>query len=130
MFKNYFIYYYDANNILNVEQHPVTTDAPISEQLDKYIAANSDKRIIGIYDEMSNILKKNDAQRAEFELHCRYYDFLPEHYNCRVMPNYRFVGFLPGNHKYKALLYNETTNRYTKATLAFVERNMIHNEVT
>lgn len=130
MFKIYQIYYYDANNVLQLETKTITLDAPVREQLDKYVASNPDKRIVGIYEENTNLLTQDDNRRKEFETYCRYYDFLPEHYNCRVTPNYRFIGFLPKNRKYKALLYNETTNHYTKATLAFVSRNMIYNEVT
>lgn len=130
MFKTYYIYYYDANNVLQLETKTITLDAPVSEQLTGYIAANCDKRIIGIYEEEANLLTRDDNHRKEFEKYCYYYDFLPEHYNCRVMPDYRLIGFLPKNHKYKALLYNETTNRYTKATITFVTRNMIYNEVT
>ena len=130
MFKTYYIYYYDANNVLQLETKTITLDAPVSEQLTEYIASNPNKQIVGIYEENTNLLTQDDNRRKEFEKYCYYYDFLPEHYNCRVMPDYRLIGFLPKNHKYKALLYNETTNRYTKATITFVTRNMIYNEVT
>lgn len=118
------VVYYDENDNLHYEYCSFTTDMSIKKQIDNYVTANSDKRIVGIYNETNNLASLDARRRISFEALCKTYGFEPDDFNKHIDRDQRIIGFLPKNHKYKVLLINDATNRYSKATISFVRKQM------
>lgn len=129
--RTYNVIYTDAyNNNVHYERYPIfstTSDENIAKE---YTHNHPDRVILGFFNENSNLVNREDRQKQQFTEYCDRYGFKPDDfYRCvwqaETDTSYRLVGFRPQNHKYKVLLQNEQTGRYTKATVGFVKRNII-----
>lgn len=133
--QQYIITYYDTKTQMN--SYKTCNDPGYIKNIggemtfdsQKYALDNPDICIKGIYNASDNILWKNELQKEQFELNCGVYGFNQDDYRKVIHDNrdeedYLFLGFLPSNTKYKALLLNIRTGLRTKATLKFVRLNM------
>jgi len=90
----------------------------------------NDVHVTKIFNENDDLLTKMQTEEDRFKDYCNFYGFNTHDYGMRIRHPVTkeillFVGFLPKNHKYKALLRNELTKKMTKATFSFVEKNAI-----
>ena len=64
--------------------------------------------------------------RTNFDQHCLFYNFKPSDYRRKFRTNTgeteELIGFKPRNHKYPCIVWNETKQKYMKATPEFVHR--------
>lgn len=128
--RTFNVIYTDDNNIVNYERYPIFSTASDEDVAKDYARRNPDRNILGFFNENSNLVNRESIRRNQFAEYCYRYGFEPNDFNRRVYyaeteTLYRLIGFRPQNHKYKVLLQNEKTGRYTKTTIDFVKRNMI-----
>lgn len=87
--------------------------------------------VTAVFNSETDLLMSANKEKTEFRLMCYDYGFRENDYG-RYMNDARFgtsavifVGFLPKNRKYKALLYNTVTRRHIKATINYVRSHII-----
>lgn len=85
--------------------------------------------ITNVFDTKDNLIDKSRSEQERFEDMCENYGFSRDNYKAPVNDtctgeNFLLVGFLPQNTKYKALLRNVRTGRYTKTTVEYVKRRI------
>ncbi len=116
------------NNFRTVENSKYFTSTG-SFAVDIYEADNPGIKIIHVFDASQDMLYRDFIEKKEFISHCYEYGFDESDYkrdfiNPRTGNKMLFVGFLPRNTKYKALLIDTVTGAEIKATLFYVQRNL------
>ncbi len=122
--QNRFMYCDDKKYI---ENNNFNTAAFVNDHPELMI---NDWHIIGVYDSDTDLLRAAKNEKASFFNNCGVYgfafdDYLRPIYNPNTQRRGLFIGFLPQNRKYKALIRDEITGRLTKASLAYVRKYMI-----
>lgn len=94
-----------------------------------YETDNPGVKIMHVFDASQDIIHRASVEKQEFITHCHEYGFSESDYKRSfISPRTGnltiFVGFLPRNTKYKALLVDTVTGVRIKATLLYVWNNL------
>lgn len=131
----YDVYYTETDDATNdnpmIQRERYLSLERTPEQIvNRYTNEHPNRRIIGFFNIKSNLFDEDSRRHETFSKYCSLFGFCDNDFNalvCCAGKTYRFIGFLPQNTKYKALLQNEITGTFTKATLQYVKKYMATN---
>lgn len=105
------------------ETHYADTD-----DTEKWRMEHADMQIDHIFDKSSCLIWSRTMEMTRFYQQCAAYGFTHDDYMCTVRGQkgnrLSFVGFLPGNRKYKCLLRDMDDGRLIKADAGYVRKRM------
>lgn len=120
----------ECNDDKYTENGIFDTAAFIADHPNMRLDGSNTCHIIGIHDTQTDLLNIIKREEEMFRDYCGMYGFAFDDYRRRVRNPISqceglFIGFLPQNRKYKALIRDVVTGRLTKASLSYVRKYMI-----